>query len=351
MTMRSASSNLPPAPARKASPYLVSRLLIGLAQGVGLIFLFAAPGTLTSPLGLVLLFAPLLLLAGLGSVPGKLLLPWTLIASVGLALLGAVQVPGATNLLLIAAAGLFLFIGQALIAAWGRSGAPLAGYRAYYDTGWSLGLQCLLCLAAAWGCAFLVNNGFAVLRLTYPVARPIFVIALLAPMAVAVTSWLASARRLQVWQRLTLQVLTLMLPCWVLLAAATGVAGLVLHWQPPLLFCLAQAFALLLCINASYGDGATRPHWREIWEAAASFALMPLIFLGAAALAAGAAHGWTGTRILAVAALAMLGGYAIFYCLSALIGLGGGGWMKRIERANLGLALVSLALLAALACH
>src|SRR5580692_4111165 len=77
---------------RKAPGYLLSRLVIGVAQGFGLLLLSGVPTTPASAaLFLVLLFAPLLLLAGLSRVPGKLLLPWTLLAGVALAALGFYQ--------------------------------------------------------------------------------------------------------------------------------------------------------------------------------------------------------------------------------------------------------------------
>ena len=44
----------------------------------------------------------------------------------------------------------------------------------------------------------------------------------------------------------------------------------------------------------------------------------------------------------------MLAGYALLYGVAALIALGGGGWMKRIERANVILAIIALSLLTAL---
>ena len=83
----------PPKPgaARNAAPsYLVSRLIIGLAQGLGLLLLPTHSTPVSASLFMVLLFAPLALLAGLGRVPGKLLLPWTLAASIGLQLLAAI---------------------------------------------------------------------------------------------------------------------------------------------------------------------------------------------------------------------------------------------------------------------
>ena len=77
---------------------------------------------------------------------------------------------------------------------------------------------------------------------------------------------------------------------------------------------------------------------------------MPLAVLAAFALEARVAQfGLTAPRIVAVAALLLLGAYALTYAGAALISLGGGRWMQRIEGANLAMALVALSLIATLA--
>jgi hypothetical protein len=107
---------------------------------------------------------------------------------------------------------------------------------------------------------------------------------------------------------------------------------------------------LLLSINASYGADEPRARWRQALELAGAFALVPLAALSAEVLQLRVLEwGWTSPRIFAAAAVAVLGLYAVLYALAGLIGLGGGGWMKRIERANLGMALVVIAVAAALA--
>ena len=342
-----------PAPKARAQSYLTSRLLIGAAQGIGLLSLANGQPALASPLFMMLLFAPLLLLAGLGRIPGKLLLPWTLLAALGLLALGAYQhwrMPEQPGMSLVVVAALFLFIGQAMIAAWARSGQPLAGYSDYFDCAWTLAIQSLLCMFAA-GCAFvLAGSWLALLRQFDPFVHPAFLVTPIVTVSVAAMSWLAAPRRLRPARWALLTFLTLALPTLVLLSAAAGVAGLLLQWQPPLFLCLLLGFGLLLCLNASYRDGAPRPQWRQTMESAAAFALAVPVALGAFALAARVSQlGWTANRIVAAAALVMLAAYAFFYVASALIALGGGGWMKRIERANLALAMASLGLLLALA--
>jgi hypothetical protein len=346
-----ADARLKPGAVRKAAPsYLVSRLIIGLAQGLGLLLLPPAASTVSASLFMLLLFAPLALLAGLGRVPGKLLLPWTLIAGLALAALGAYQHwrgPGIAGV--IAMAGLFLFIAQAMITAWAQSGQPLASYSAYHDSAWRLALQCLLCGFAAAASFVLADSGFALLRQSYPAAHPAFLITPIVTLSVAMTSWLAAPGALRPLQKGVTLLLTLTLPLMVLLAAAAGVAGALLRWQPPLLLSLALGFMLLVCLNASYGDGGERPRWRQALEFMGAFALVAPVTLGVFALMARTGQaGWTSARILAASALWVLAGYALLYGAAALIALGGGGWMKRIERANIVMAIMVLGLLAAL---
>jgi hypothetical protein len=345
-----ANDDLDEAPLKPAPSYLVSRLIIGLAQGLGLLLLPAASNAtgLSAALFMELLFAPLLLLAGLGRVPGKLLLPWALIAGLALAALGYYQQGRAPDAAIVMV-GLFLFIGQAMITAWAQSGQPLATYSAYHDGAWRLAIQCLLCGFAAAASFVFADSGFALLRQSYPAVHPAFLTTPIVTLSVALTSWLAAPPALQPLQKGVLALLTLALPLLVLLAASAGVAGALLHWQPPLLLCLALGFMLLVCLNASYRDGAERPRWRRALEFVGAFTLAAPVALGAFALMARTAQsGWTGTRLLAGSALLVLAGYALLYGVAALIALGGGGWMKRIERANIVQAIIVLGLLAAL---
>jgi hypothetical protein len=77
--------------------------------------------------------------------------------------------------------------------------------------------------------------------------------------------------------------------------------------------------------------------------------LTPLVILSGFALTTRVQqYGWTEDRIFAVAAILLLSGYALCYAGSALISLGGGGWMQRMEGSNLAMAFAALALIAAL---
>ena len=84
-----------------------------------------------------------------------------------------------------------------------------------------------------------------------------------------------------------------------------------------------------------------RPCWRG--RAFAAALVLPLALMAAFALAARIVqHGWTDNRIFAVAWLLLMGGYALTYGASALISLGGGGWMRRIEGSNLALGFAGV---------
>ena len=89
-----------------------------------------------------------------------------------------------------------------------------------------------------------------------------------------------------------------------------------------------------------------RGRWRKISEFIAAFVMTALVAAAALALQARVAEsGWTATRIYAAAAMTMLGLHALGYVCAALIGLGGGRWMHRIEAVN-----IALSLLVAAAC-
>ena len=111
-----------------------------------------------------------------------------------------------------------------------------------------------------------------------------------------------------------------------------------------------EGLLLVIAINASYRSGGEwRPQWRRRSEFAGALLLLPLAVLAAIALQARIAQfGFTAPRIVAVAALLLLGAYALTYAGAALISLGGGRWMQRIESANLLMAFVAMSLIATL---
>lgn len=151
-----------PAPAPRAIPvatkprdtarpgFFVPRLGVGLAQGLLLFALLSARDYLDpyffAAAIMVVMFAPLLLLAGLGRMRFWPLLTWTGFAALLLAAAGAYHHwrtlssdGGHPGLALLALTALFLFTGQALVQAGTRD------YPALYRSAWRLAIRIVLC--------------------------------------------------------------------------------------------------------------------------------------------------------------------------------------------------------------
>ena len=341
-----------------APSYHHVRLAIGALQGMGLALLALRHGdsALTSAEGMVLLFAPMLLLTGFGRMPGRVLLPWTLVASIVLAVLGAYQAwrgfdaagtafGQPASMMVMAAVA--LFIAQALITAWAKEAIKPTDYVVYHDSAWSLAIQLLVCVTGAVIIGVVIGVPVSLLGPPFPascVALPCATIA-----AAYLSGWVSPARLRPVAPKF-LDALTLVLPVIAALAAAMVLAALLHRWLPPLLLDLMLAAGLLLGINASHRAGEERPGWRLKAEFAAALAMAPLLLLGMMALHVRVAQlGWTSPRIFAAACLAVLSLYALAYTASALLSLGGGRWMQDIEIANLAMAFGILILVLTLA--
>jgi hypothetical protein len=340
----------------RATPLFGPRLLVGLVQGAGLSLLFAGRAAMDpyvfSAALMAGLFAPLLLLSGLGRARFMPLLLWTLFAGALLAGAGAyhhwrtlTSDSGHPGLSLIALTGLLLFIGQSLVESGGRD------YAAHYNSAWRLAIRIIICAMVAglaWAAAGAASGW---MRTHYP-ALPFSIFTIpIVTVSTALAAQLTGPLLLGALQDGVVFVFTMALPFVLLLAmAVAGLAALGL-WQASLAVSAGLSAALILCINASYRDGTSmRPYWRRRAEFAASLVLLPLMLMAAVALAARIAqHGWTDIRIFAAAWLLLTGAYALAYAGSALISLGGGGWMQRIEGSNLALGFAALMLLAALA--
>ena len=296
--------------------------------------------------GLVMMaaLAPLLLLQGLGGMPRRTLLLWAAGAAVFLFGLGVYQHWRAagdaspSGIALTAMAGAILFIGQSLLLAHG--GRENVRYRALYRASWGLTIQLMLCGLCA-GALWMVWRVF-----------PITGFAALAILTVA------AALIMQFLDRLALRrieaglvyILTGTLP----FALVFSMLGILLwsltHWLPPLAFSAAAAALIIVGINASYRDGEWRPQWRRRLEFAGALLLLPLVTLCALALQMRVAgFGFTDTRVMALALVLLLSAYALVYAGAALISLGGGRAMERIETANLVMAFVVISVLTAMA--
>lgn len=343
------------------------RIAIGLTQGVGLFLLLQSralthwpgnDGYLFSALALAGLFAPLLLLEGLGEIALPLLGLWTAIAAAALASVGLYhhwrlqtgeQVHAGLGL--IALAALALVIAQVFLRAGMRDRKLIAGYRTLFDTTWTLAVR-LLVWAAFTGIAWaLVGSGNSLmnwLRAHYPDFHPAFdpsrlilpAVGIASAAAFALTAGSSWTRRLT--RKALLACLTIALPGLAFGAALLLATHMAIAPQPLGAF-LTAATLLLFAVNASYRAGARRGAWRRYSELAGAFMIAALAICAVLALRARVAEfGWTHIRIYAALACLMLAAYGLGYSFAALIGIGGGRWMQRIEPVNRVMALVLL---------
>ena len=345
-----------------------ARLAIGLVQGLGLYALFQSrahgiwPGhdpLLFAAIAFAGLFAPLVLLEGLGEIPVLLLALWsgivaTLLASLGMYhhWRGPEQVHAGIALVVLTA--LMLVTAQGLLRSWCRSG----GYRIYFDTTWTL-IARLLIWGAITGLAWaLVGSGNSLLnwlRAHYPTFRPaidpqMLIMPLVALASAAAFDMTAGG---SVTKRFTRKA---MLACW-MVALPALVAGAAILLTTHLFFApvglswsLGAALLLLAAINASYRGDAQKGRWRKDCEFAAAFLILALACIAAGSLQLRVDQlGWTATRIHGAAAIAMVGLYGLLYAGAALISIGGGRWMQRLEIVNPLMALLLVAVCLALA--
>ena len=332
---------------------LVPRLAIGLAQGLVLLVLLRGHAHGWWPdsgaiAGLILaaVFAPLLLVDGLGRVPLRALLLWTAMAAFWLWGAGTYQHwrtegvdPGRSGVWLVAMIAALLFIGQALLLGhWRRVFGPFR-YAALYEESWNLAIKLGFASFAT-----------ALLPLGREGSHPAYAILPLT-LTLAVGARLPGPLLLGRIRRGLSLVLIVALPALIILSILTVLTWLLRSWRPPFALCALEALLLLIAINASYrGGDEWRPRWRRALEFGAAFLLLPLAGFCATALQVRVAQfGFTEHRVMALAALLLLSAYALAYAGAALISLGGGRWMARLESANLLMAFVAASLFATMA--
>jgi hypothetical protein len=367
-TAPEAQVEAPPAPAnRNRAPSLTpQRLVIGLLQGLGLYLLVQArdaglwPGNdpwIFAALSLAGLFAPLLVLEGLGDIALPRLLVWSGIAAALLAGLGLYhhwriqgQDQSHAGLALAATVALALAVAHTWLRACVKDATWRPAYTTLFDTGWTLAARLAIwavMTAATWAFLGSGNSLFNWLRGhgLHPDIEPSLLtlplVGLVSAAAFAMTGGSSWTRRLA--RKAMLACFTIALP----MLTAVGLFLLVLNFlTAPLSAAIALGLAMLLLlgINASYRGDALRGVWRKICEPCAAVTMAALVTVAAIALAARiAASGWTDTRVYAVAATAMLALYASGYVAATLIALGGGRWMRRIETVNIALSLIMVA--------
>lgn len=365
---RPANDPLPPAAnGNRPTHLLVPRLGVGLAQGLILSALFAirdfnlwpmSASGLLAGFTLATAFAPLLLLQGMGRIPARALLIWTLCAALGVAGLGFYhqwRVGGVdaahSGLPLAAMIAIFLFVGQSLLLGHARSGPGPVRYAALYEASWELPVEILLCGIAALFAWVLSDVAESLLRPLHTRLPLAYLTAPMVTLSLAAAAQFCGRSLVRILARGLTLAFTVLLPFLLPLAAFTLLFWLSRGGVPPFTLSATEGVLLVIAISASYRSG---DEWRSMGRRRLEFMgallLLPLALCAAIALQARVAQlGYTAPRVAAMACVLMLSAYAVAYACVGLISLSGGRWMARIETVNLAMAFVGLSLVAAMA--
>jgi hypothetical protein len=364
----------------------IARLVLGLVQGIWLYILYRAADvhfwpatepTSFAPQILTALYVPLLISQAMGTMRLRTLLIWAVIATIATCGLGTYDrlrdpigvITNKDDLLPLASLFFFgfagLFIAQSLIAGGDAQRKYIAGYGAYFDAAWKLGVQLALSavfVGVFWGVLWLGAALFDLIKLEFLeklLEHEWFAIPATA-LAIAAAIHLTDVRaRLVAGIRgVILTLLGWLLPLMTLIAAGfliglvfTGFAPL---WQTKAAAAglLSAAAALVVLINAAYQNGEqedARPALLRYAELVASFALVPLVFIAAYALHLRVAqYGWTVDRITTLACVIAGLCYAIGYAVGAVFSLLGRPWMQTLQPVNIGTSFVVIVMLFAL---
>ncbi|ADG08789.1 transporter [Caulobacter segnis ATCC 21756] len=370
------------APRRHESPPL-TRLAIGLAQGIALFLLQKADESKAWPATAPMLYAPLLVcaltvplipLSALSAMRRTALLGWSAVAAALVAILAihAAWVGATPDRLgagplsppLFIAVAALLFIAHHLIQPAEAAGKPVAPYADYFDLVGTNAVRLFLSLAftgAFWLLLFLAGALFKLIGVeaiqkligetafAFPATGLMFAAAV--HMAVQLTE--ARAGLVRGVRTVGLVLLAWLLPLMVTIAggflATLPFTGLAPLWSTKAAasLLLSAAAALIVLINAAYQDGLEPPNAILRWAArAASLLLIPIVILTAYALWLRIhQYGLTPDRVMATTYLIVATGFTVGYTLAALRSAT---WMKPLERTNLVMAAVSVLLLIAL---
>ncbi|MGH8780026.1 DUF4153 domain-containing protein [Paraburkholderia sp.] len=365
------------------------RLLIGLAQGVLLYFLFEA-AHLKHPFAQhALLFVPSLLLAflippaaaiGLNYLRVRRLLLWCVVLAVVVACVGhhdawrdvqplwatsgagrASQVNFPTFHAAFFSAAM-VFVGYTLILAGEAAKAWFAPYASYFVLAWKLALQIALSLIFV-GVFYLVlwagAELFMLLKLTFfrdLLEKSWFYMPVCA-MAFSVGLHITDVREdfIRGMRTLLLTLMSWLLPLLVLIVAGFLVSSLFAGLEPlwatrstasVLLGVVALAIVLINAVFKNGFEGEAVPRVLRISARAGSLMLPVLVLVTAYALALRIGqYGVTGSRVQASACTLVAGCYAVGYAWAAFDRKS---WLQRIAPTNVITAWVSLAVVFAL---
>ena len=346
----------------------LSRTAIGLLQGIVLYFLYTAYETKSwpatdGPIFAALLapatYVPLMLVAALGHLRPRTLVPWILVAlavSAGLAFYDIVRdpvLPGTSAVRILPNGGFWLalatalFITHSLIAAGESDRRIVAKYETYFDVSWKLAVQLVLAsvfVGAMWLLLWLGAELFRLIKIEFLAELikkrwfwiPVTTLAI--SYALHVTD--VRAVLVQGVRNLKLTLLSWLLPIMAGLAVAFVLAlpftGLEVLWNTrrATSILLTSVAALVFLINAAYQDGQTGaiPRLLSYARVVAAIVIVPLVALAGYGLFLRVVqYGWTPQRVVACACVVVAIGYAAGYLLAAvrapLV-------MKGLERTN-----------------
>jgi hypothetical protein len=333
----------------------IARASVGLAQGIALYLLYRAAETkgwpTTAPhicaaLQAVVVFIPVVVVAGLGNLRSRTLAAWAIVAAAccaGLAVYDIFREPLAggrsglfwMTLSLWLSLGSVLFIVHSLIVAGAADRRLVASYARYSDVAWKHGVQLALAasfVGALWLLLFLSAELFRMIgirALTDLIHHPWFAApATMVALTYAIHATDARADLVRGVRTLALTLLSWLLPMMVAIAvaflAALPFAGLQLLWnmRSATTTLLQTSAVLVFLVNAAYQDGQGGDSAFRLVRSArslAAFVLVPLVGLAAYGLTLRAQqHGWTPPRIIAGACVVVAGCYAVGYAIAAL---------------------------------
>ena len=365
-----------------------ARLAVGLLQGLLLYLIYQAGENkiwiadnsgLFGALLLMCTLIPVLLISGLGHLPGKTLWRWLLPLAVVLALLGyydiwrgmgapfwdTLSTPDAARypspeLWLHAVAG--VLIAQTLVMAAHAAGQRVAAYRDYFETASKLLIQfafAVVFVALIWLVLNLGAELFKLIKLEFLkklLDKSWFVIPVIT-FAFAYALHITDVRPAIVRG---IRSLVLVLLSWILPIAALLIGGFLLAlpftglaplWatKTATALLLAASAVLLVLINAAFQDGQVADEVAlpiRFSARLAALLLLPLALIAAYALSLRVGqYGWTVDRLVAAFYLVLAACFAAGYFWAALRSTQ---WLSRVAGVNVFTAFVLLVLLLAI---
>jgi hypothetical protein len=364
----------------------MTRMAIGLVQGLILYFLYHAsknnswPATeayLFAPLLIATVLAPVILISGLGHLPTRQAVIWFVVAIVMIGLLGVYDIwrGGSGHMFEAYQANtphsrypsvmLFVFcvvgfsIAHSLVLAGSHDNRRIANYPTYFELAWKLLIQikfsvffvCVLWLVLWLGAALFMLVKLNFLKdLLQEAWFSIPVTAFAYSCAIHITDVRPAIVR-------GIRTLLLVLLSWLLPITIVIVVGflITLPWTglTPLWatrhaasVLLGAAAVLVVLINAAFQNGEIESSVARVIRISARVAAISLVPIVAIAIYAVALrvgdYGWTTDRIIAAFCLFVATCYALGYAWAAFHK---GGWLAPIAQVNVATAFVILAVL------